>query len=631
MSDDQQSLGEGSYDDGDQDDYVYYDGSDDEEEESERDKSKGLDLSVSLDTVTILTRAEVEQGFKAQLQRCTETCEVPAAVAAALLREYKFNTQQMTESYFTDPEALLTKLKLSTLPCEVHTGSGQAQQSCFICCDESTGDNFVDMGCNHPACKACFKHVLDDKISEGECFALRCMEPGCGRLADEAFLDYVLGGSNSDSKAKYNRLLLDKFVAENPSLFFCPNREGCDLVLQFPQYRNELDVQCTCGCKFCVGCHEEGHAPTSCKHLRDWKSKDQDESMTATWIKTHTKDCPKCLSSIEKNGGCNHMTCKKCRHEFCWICYQPWKGHQACNGFDAAKLSDTRAELERYTHYWERYSAHVQSLKLEEKHLAEARRRADEMMRSRTSLAACDITDVDYIVKAAKTLTKCRRTLKYTYVHAFYVTDKLEKDLFEHLQANLEKNVEELARLIEKPDHDRMDVINQECVAEKRLANLLSSTAGGSLLDVGLDTSFDSAAKAGAWAAGGGSSAGESPSSSNGGKKKRGSAAAAAAAAGAGGDGSEGTGRNVTRRLTRSDRAGGANSQSQPEPPVAAAAPAPAPAPAARRVDRAPDRLDDAMDEEAQDEQLAAAIALSIHDQEQTELQKAMQASVATS
>jgi hypothetical protein len=37
------------------------------------------------------------------------------------------------------------------------------------------------------------------------------------------------------------------------------------------------------------------------------------------------------------------------------------------------------------------------------------------------------------------------------------------------------------------------------------------------------------------------------------------------------------------------------------------------------------------MDEEAQDEQLAAAIALSIHDQEQTELQKAMQASVATS
>jgi len=615
MSEDQQSLGEGSYDDEDQDDYVYYDGSDDGEEESERDKSKGLDLSVSLDAVTILTRAEVEQGFKAQLQRCIETCEVPSAVAAAMLREYKFNTQQMTEAYFTDPEALLTKLKLSAVPCEVHTGNGQTQQTCFICCDESTGDNFVDMGCHHAACKDCFKHVLDDKISEGECFALRCMEPGCGRLADEAFLDYVLGGSNSDSKAKYSRLLLDKFVSESPSLFFCPNREGCDLVLQFPQYRNELDVQCTCGCKFCVGCHEEGHAPSTCKNLRDWNSKDQDESMTATWIKTHTKDCPKCFSSIEKNGGCNHMTCKKCRHEFCWICHKPWKDHQACNAFDAANLSDTRAELERYTHYWERYSAHVQSLKLEEKHLAEARRRADEMMKSRTHLAACDITDVDYIVKAAKTLTKCRRTLKYTYVHAFYVTDKLEKDLFEHLQANLEKNVEELARLIEKPDHDRMEVINQECVAEKRLANLLSSTAGGSLLDVGLDTSFDSAAKAKAEAAGGGGGPeDESPSSSNGGKKKRGSAAATAAAAAAGeGEGFAGTGRNVARRLTRSSRAGGADSQSQPEPPAPAAAPASA---------RAPD---------PQDEQLAAAIALSIHEQEQAELQKALQASVATS
>lgn len=35
----------------------------------------------------------------------------------------------------------------------------------------------------------------------------------------------------------------------------------------------------------------------------------------------HTKDCPQCHSCIEKNGGCNHMQCLKCKHHFCWMCF----------------------------------------------------------------------------------------------------------------------------------------------------------------------------------------------------------------------------------------------------------------------------------------------------------------------
>jgi len=32
-----------------------------------------------------------------------------------------------------------------------------------------------------------------------------------------------------------------------------------------------------------------------------------------------TKKCPMCNTRIEKNGGCDHMTCR-CGHNFCWIC-----------------------------------------------------------------------------------------------------------------------------------------------------------------------------------------------------------------------------------------------------------------------------------------------------------------------
>jgi hypothetical protein len=36
------------------------------------------------------------------------------------------------------------------------------------------------------------------------------------------------------------------------------------------------------------------------------------------------KKCPKCQEYIEKNGGCDHMTCK-CGYEFLWSTLQPYR------------------------------------------------------------------------------------------------------------------------------------------------------------------------------------------------------------------------------------------------------------------------------------------------------------------
>ncbi len=40
----------------------------------------------------------------------------------------------------------------------------------------------------------------------------------------------------------------------------------------------------------------------------------------ANWILANTRKCPNCNTRIEKNQGCNHMTCRLCKHEFCWTC-----------------------------------------------------------------------------------------------------------------------------------------------------------------------------------------------------------------------------------------------------------------------------------------------------------------------
>lgn len=37
--------------------------------------------------------------------------------------------------------------------------------------------------------------------------------------------------------------------------------------------------------------------------MKAWIKKCQDDSETSNWISANTKDCPKCKSAIEKNGG----------------------------------------------------------------------------------------------------------------------------------------------------------------------------------------------------------------------------------------------------------------------------------------------------------------------------------------
>jgi hypothetical protein len=41
---------------------------------------------------------------------------------------------------------------------------------------------------------------------------------------------------------------------------------------------------------------------------------------TSRLIRATSKPCPNCSFDIHKSGGCEHMTCSKCSHEFCFLC-----------------------------------------------------------------------------------------------------------------------------------------------------------------------------------------------------------------------------------------------------------------------------------------------------------------------
>ena len=59
----------------------------------------------------------------------------------------------------------------------------------------------------------------------------------------------------------------------------------------------------------------------------DTPNGDFNELAQNMWLKANTRPCPHCKAPIEKNDGCNHVVCKSCSFEFCWVCMKAWYLH----------------------------------------------------------------------------------------------------------------------------------------------------------------------------------------------------------------------------------------------------------------------------------------------------------------
>ena len=88
--------------------------------------------------------------------------------------------------------------------------------------------------------------------------------------------------------------------------------------------------------KFCFFCLKDWHGEEKCENIVDksfenWRDSDK------------VKRCPKCKFFIEKNEGCNHITCLYCKYEFCWFCLSEYNSNHfklgRCSGLQYSKIS----------------------------------------------------------------------------------------------------------------------------------------------------------------------------------------------------------------------------------------------------------------------------------------------------
>lgn len=414
----------------------------------------------------------------------------PPESCAILLRNCKWNKEKLIEDYMDREAKVLEEVGLDVSSDEAPKISTIPGFQCDICFSDDHHTPTYAMRCGHRFCTDCYKQYLYSKIKdEGEAARIKCPGEGCNRIVDSRTLDMLI---SDDLRDRYERLLMRTYVDDKEKLKWCP-APNCEYTIECGIKQKDLSrivptVRCLCGFSSCFGCSLPDHLPAPCALVKMWLKKCEDDSETANWISANTKECPKCNSTIEKNGGCNHMTCRKCRHEFCWMCMGVWSEHgtswYACNryeersGLDARDAqAKSRQSLERYLHYYNRYANHEQSAKLDK----DIALKAEKKMQNLQVTSGLSWIEVQFLDTASHVLQECRQTLKWTYAFAYYLAKNNKTTMFEDNQKDLELAVENLSEMFEKPTEElsklKVDIMDKISYCTKRRVILLRTTA----------------------------------------------------------------------------------------------------------------------------------------------------------
>jgi hypothetical protein len=198
------------------------------------------------------------------------------------------------------------------------------QVMCGICYDEIdisqlTWNNCMNQS-KHHFCDECVKKYVENEISILHFNNMGKIKCPCPDKCVAHFEDEDVQHFAPSTFSRYKLFSNRRIVESNPNSFFCPNPNCINVniggtVLHKTNSCMEFRVTCgECGTKACVKCGQTHSILVSCEsnignEFNTWKYSTNEGC----------KRCPQCMMYIEKNEGCNHMTCSKCSHQVPFI------------------------------------------------------------------------------------------------------------------------------------------------------------------------------------------------------------------------------------------------------------------------------------------------------------------------
>lgn len=217
---------------------------------------------------------------------------------------------------------------------------------CTICRESRPAHKFLPRSCaGYPVCEACthvcayccagyvrvqlerpFIDAIACMYSDIECNGFHLPQISAIRAHTSDHPD----GLSDDHYSTYCRLIRIAKYLQNPNFRWCATPDCGDALIH--DGGSDFRMKCTTCANFMCFNHERDHPGRTCAEV-DVEEEAAAEAARVTTAngllegatRIHTKDCPKCSVSIEKTGGCRHMTCTACKHEFFWCCLRGYR------------------------------------------------------------------------------------------------------------------------------------------------------------------------------------------------------------------------------------------------------------------------------------------------------------------
>ncbi|CAD6197362.1 unnamed protein product [Caenorhabditis auriculariae] len=192
-------------------------------------------------------------------------------------------------------------------------------------------DDYFRLSCAHIYCRTCFvgqvKHDLLNRV-----WPLKCAQEGCNLCVSPDDLKYlILGPSNrvrslDDQKiVPLTRAAITVALRSGAGILACPTVDCQGIYEAVPKDLPAKIITCyECRQDTCTKCRLPRHGAVSCL-TNSLLHHNADMSLliyTRNLKEGKLRNCPNtaCGAIIEKERGCNHMTCSACKTEFCWLC-----------------------------------------------------------------------------------------------------------------------------------------------------------------------------------------------------------------------------------------------------------------------------------------------------------------------
>ena len=179
--------------------------------------------------------------------------------------------------------------------------------------------------CSHFNCLECLRGMLQPKLETRNVTKIACPFSGVDRCDHTLTYQEIKCILNERDFERYDSYLLQNTMDAARDCKPCPGVNCGNSIFGVEELPM---VNCpTCQLQFCFNCLEhDWHLGITCDQYKQWKDENgRGDAAFEQWQRDNgTKQCPRCSVTIQKNEGCDHMTCRACKHEFSWTTLRQW-------------------------------------------------------------------------------------------------------------------------------------------------------------------------------------------------------------------------------------------------------------------------------------------------------------------